>query len=432
MYKYRYISSIILAAALMSLPPAAAALASPALTPRLPDDPAGQTAEFSPFAIGPGLDNLSLGDAYATYQWGLKNDGELRLTQIQQSFQTIDSAMGTTPDQTESGTVGLPRVIGPGAYESTVTHAVPGIDINILPAWDSYNAAENKRQVIVAIIDTGIDFTHPELINAMWINQDEIWGDGIDNDGNGYIDDVFGWDFYYDNNLTFTGYEDSHGTHAAGTIAADKGSLGITGITDNSYVKIMSLKALGGSRGSGSVEDVIKAIHYAEANGASICNLSFGTDIYDQRLEDAISSSNMLFIVAAGNGDSAGNGYSIDEVPIYPAAFPSDNIISVANLLFDGSLSSSSNYGAVSVDLAAPGSYILSTVPGGQYSFMTGTSMAAPMVTGTAAMLYSCRPELSLSDVKTILLNSSRKLDSLTGRVSSGGMLDANAALGYH
>lgn len=383
------------------------------------------------FAVGPGLANLSLGDAYAVYQWGLKNDGEFRLTQLQAAFQSVGDHMGSTPDQARSGQVGIPKVVGPGAYESVVTAAAPGVDINILPAWDLYNAAANKRQVIVAVIDTGIDYTHPELANALWINPGEVPGDGIDNDGNGYVDDIYGWNFYSNNNQTFLGYEDSHGTHAAGTIAANKGASGIVGITDNNYVKIMSLKALGGYYGAGSVEAVVEAIHYAESKGASICNLSFGTDIYDARLEEAIANSNMLFVIAAGNGDSKGNGYSIDESPIYPAAFSSGNIISVANLMFDGSLSISSNYGAASVDIAAPGSYVLSTVPGNQYGFMTGTSMAAPMVTGAAAMLYSCRPELTLPDVRQIILNSAKKTDHLYGKLTTGGMLDTYAALSY-
>ncbi|HBE86479.1 MAG TPA: peptidase S8, partial [Lachnoclostridium sp.] len=127
-----------------------------------------------------------------------------------------------------------------------------------------------------------------------------------------------------------------------------------------------------------------------------------------------------------------GLGYDTDIYPVYPASLPYDNIISVANLLFDGTLSKDSNYGATSVDIAAPGSYILSTVPGNAYGFMSGTSMAAPMVTGVAAMLYSYRQDISLSDVKTILLNSSRKLDTLSGKMVSGGLLDAYEALTWN
>jgi subtilisin family serine protease len=137
----------------------------------------------------------------------------------------------------------------------------------------------------------------------------------------------------------------------------------------------------------------------------------------------------MLFVVSCGNGGISGLGYSTDTYPVYPASFPYDNIISVANLLFDGSLSKDSNYGANSVDIAAPGSYILSTIPGNTYGFMSGTSMAAPMVTGAAAMVYSYRQDISLSEVKNIILNSSRKLDSLTGKMVSGGLLDAYGAL---
>lgn len=424
MHRYRRsVLSLVLALVLASMPLSQDIIFSDTVHKTAPDP------TVKSFAIGPGIDNLSLGDAYATYQWGLKNDGEFRLTQISSQFQTVSDSFGGTPDA--SGEVGIPKVVGPGAYEASTTFALPGIDINILPAWDIYEKTEQKRAVTVAVIDTGIDYTHPELQNAMWRNPGEIPDDGIDNDGNGYVDDIFGWDFYHSDNQTFHGYEDIHGTHAAGTIAANKGALGITGITDNRYVKIMTLKTLGGAQGSGTTDAVIKAIQYAEANGASICNLSFGTTVYDGKLEQAISNSKMLFIIAAGNGNDQGQGYSIDESPVYPASFSCDNIISTANLLFDGNLNSSSNYGAANVDIAAPGSYILSTVPDSQYGFMSGTSMAAPMVTGAAAMLYSSRPDIGLSDVKNILLASARKTGSLNGKLSSGGMLDVYAALSY-
>lgn len=378
-------------------------------------------------ALGPGLVNLSPADEFSTYQWGLKNDGEFRLMELKSKFKSVDDIY----DGKRSGTgLGIPQP-GPGNYESTVIQATTGIDIDIQPAWKLYDQAQNKRSVTVAIIDTGIDINHQELQNAIWTNPGEIDGDGIDNDGNGYVDDIHGWNFYAGNNQIFTGSEDSHGTHAAGTISASRGSYGIAGITDNNYVKIMSLKSLGGSDGVGSPGAVIQAIKYAEAMGASICNLSMGTSSYSEELAQAIQSSGMLFVVSCGNGGISGLGYDTDTYPVYPASFPYDNVISVANLLFDGSLSKDSNYGAASVDIAAPGSYILSTIPGNAYGFMSGTSMAAPMVTGVAAMLYSYRPEISLAEVKSILLNSSRKLDSLTGKTVSGGLLDAYAALSW-
>lgn len=201
------------------------------------------------------------------------------------------------------------------------------------------------------------------------------------------------------------------------------------GITDNQYVKIMSIKALGGEEGKGSPESVIAAIRYAEANGAQICNLSFGSENCTEEFRAAIQGSKMLFVVAAGNGNEDEIGYNIDQNPVYPASLPYDNIITVANLIFNGKLDRSSNFGPASVDIAAPGTFILSTIPDKSYAFMSGTSMAAPMVAGAAAMLYSARPELSLQDVRNILITSAHKLDTLNGRVYSGGMLDVYSAL---
>lgn len=387
---------------------------------------------LSSLAIGPGLDNLSLSNRYATYQWGLKNDGEFRLVRMTSSFRSLDSVYGGRKGRSSS--ISLPD-LGPGMidHQSTVITAAQGMDINILPAWKQYDETppEQKRPVIVAVIDTGIDYSHPELANAMWTNPLEIPGDGIDNDGNGFIDDVHGWNFYTGSPTLYSGTEDSHGTHTAGTIAAAREFGGVAGITDNRYVKLMCLKALGGPYGIGSPGTVVQAIHYAEANGASICNLSLGSSAFNEELAQAIQNSNMLFVIACGNGDTDGNGYDIDINPIYPAGLPYDNVISVASLQFDGNLAPSSNYGAASVDIAAPGSYILSTAPGNSYAFMSGTSMAAPMVTGVAAMVYSCRTDLALSDVKNALLSSARPLESLTGKVTSGGLLNAYAALNY-
>jgi subtilisin family serine protease len=171
---------------------------------------------------------------------------------------------------------------------------------------------------------------------------------------------------------------------------------------------------------------VIQAIQYAQANGASICNLSLGNSTDDRALYRVMANSPMLFVVAAGN-----DGTSADTTPSYPACYDLDNIISVANLNYDGTLHYSSSYGVVSVDLAAPGSYILSTTPDNGYGFMTGTSMAAPMVTAAAAMVYSYYGDITLADVKEILLSSVHTLDSLSGNTATGGMLDLGAAMTY-
>ena len=369
------------------------------------------SAALPAYAAGPSRESVPYADSYASYQWAFLNTGELRL--VPSHTAAVDAAITGSPALSADGTV----------------RSLEGIDMNIVPAWKKYDAKSGKRQVIVALIDTGVDITHPELSGSIWTNTGEIPGDGIDNDGNGYIDDVYGWNFYDNNAQVFTGTDDNHGTHSAGTIAAARNGVGTVGICDPAYVKIMVIKTLGTSSGVGTVSNVVKAIRYAQANGASICNLSFGTMKYSEELYQAIKDSGMLFIVAAGNGDASGNGYSIDEQPMYPASFELDNIISVANLRFDGQLDRASNYGVRSVDLAAPGHYILSTITGNDYAYMSGTSMAAPMVTGTAAMLYSCDASLSLMDVRNRILQSARPLESLSGKVATGGMLDAGAAM---
>lgn len=372
------------------------------------------SAALPAYAAGPSRESVPYADSYASYQWAFLNTGELRL--VPSHTAVVDAAIGAI--------TGSPALSADGTVRS-----LEGIDMNIVPAWKKYDAKSGKRQVIVALIDTGVDITHPELSGSIWTNTGEIPGDGIDNDGNGYIDDVYGWNFYDNNAQVFTGTDDNHGTHSAGTIAAARNGVGTVGICDPAYVKIMVIKTLGTSSGVGTVSNVVKAIWYAQANGASICNLSFGTMKYSEELYQAIKDSGMLFIVAAGNGDASGNGYSIDEQPMYPASFELDNIISVANLRFDGQLDRASNYGVRSVDLAAPGNYILSTITGNDYAYMSGTSMAAPMVTGTAAMLYSCDASLSLMDVRNRILQSARPIESLSGKVATGGMLDAGAAM---
>lgn len=396
----------------------------------------GSNAAFhADYEYGPGADNLSSSDEYAKYQWGLRNDGNLEYIEVINKFQEISPLLADLIDIANAFSLELPpSFAGPDIYMQHSTTAVEGVDINIQPAWQQYDAsAEEHRQVIVAVIDTGIDITHPELAEAIWVNEDEIPGDGIDNDGNGYIDDTNGWNFFNGTNQVYTGTEDSHGTHAAGTIAAKRSDGGIAGIADQKYVKIMPLKALGTETGIGTEDSVIEAIRYAEANGASICNLSFGTEEYYPRLEQVMRDSQMLFVISAGNGGRNGIGLNVDNSRLkdYPTSFHLDNAISVANLMFDGRLAPSSNYGPQSVDIAAPGTYIVSTCAEHGYGFMSGTSMSAPMVTGVAALVYSYRTDFSLMDVRTAILNSARQLNTLTGLLSSNGMVDAYAAMNY-
>lgn len=391
---------------------------------------------FASSDIGPGLLNLSPADTYAVYQWGLQNNGKLAVERAALKQDAFDELYQSYREWEQSGGIGIPpRSPEPDDFEQTVMRAEKGIDINAAKALQDYKKAKadgtSFRDVVVAVIDTGIDTEHIELKDALWVNEDEIAGDGIDNDSNGYVDDVNGYNFFdhspriRDNKLS-----DLHGTHAAGTIAAKWGNGGITGLTDAAHVKIMALKALD-QDGGGTEQSVIEAIRYAEANGASICNLSLGGTEKFPELEKAMAASSMLFVVAAGNGDENGIGYDTDQKPVYPASFDADNILSVANLDFTGALDKSSNYGVKSVDIAAPGTYILSTAPGNTFRFLTGTSMAAPMVTGVCAMVYSYRPDLDLAQVKEAVLATVHPLESLTGKVKTGGIPDLAAAMQY-
>ena len=368
---------------------------------------------------------LSTSDPLAAEQWALNNDGTFQLEEQENRYPVFDNPFEIPSAPWQWIAPWWMWSAGGTSAGSIQVQAVPGIDIGAEEAWSLYDSG--SRDVVVALVDTGIDYTHEDLAGRIWINQDEIPGNGIDDDGNGYIDDVYGWNFYSGTNDVYAGTEDTHGTHGAGTIAANAGNgVGIAGIVQSDHVKVMAVKALGGSDGSGTTASIIQAIQYAEANGAQICNLSLGSSQNDPALYRIIAESSMLFVVAAGNDST-----DLETSPSYPASYDLDNLISVANIRYDGELDPTSSYGAASVDLAAPGSYILSTTPGDTYSYMTGTSMAAPMVSAAAAMVYSAFPDATLADVKDILLASVQKLDSLTGRTATGGMLDLGAAMSY-
>lgn len=317
--------------------------------------------------------------------------------------------------------------------------ALSGIDMGAGKAWEIMkNSGNEEREVIVAIIDTGVDSTHPELVDQMWVNSGEIAGDGKDNDGNGYIDDINGWDFY-NNDATICHYEysqlqnkyiarvsdnDNHGTHIAGIIAAaSNNDVGIAGIASNINVKLMALKINGGDKGMGEVSDAIEAVKYATMMGADICNLSWGTTVYMPRLEEIMRESDVLFVAAAGN-----DGVDNDEEPMYPASFNLDNLISVTSINADGELTDYSNYGAESVDLAAPGDEIFSTIIGG-YAMMSGSSMAAPQVSGVAALLYSYKDHLFASNVKSIITDNILPIPELEGLMIYPGISSASQAV---
>lgn len=412
-------------------------LSQPALASSVPSPAsAASSASFSSdsiqaFAIsnGPSATPLQTNDTYSSWQWAYLNDGTFeRPIEMNYLEFTEEASLDHSLAETVPGN-------GPASRAYLNIESVPGIDIHLPDAWKVYDASTaEKRDVIVALIDSGVDITHPDLSGSIWTNAAEIPNDGIDNDKNGYIDDVYGWNFIDNTPIVHNSTElseESHGTHGAGTIAAARGNeIGIAGIADSAHVKIMVLKTVNGNRGIGQYQSIVDAINYAENNGASICNLSLGTYTDYKEIQNVISKSRMLFVAACGNGDQTYNiGYDLEYSPVFPASYPQDNLISVASLNFDGNLSNSSNYGAVSVDLAAPGESILSTLPGGRYGMMSGTSMAAPMVTGIAAMLYSYHTDWNLQDVKSAILDTTKPLLSLEGKTVTGGIPDAYAAM---
>lgn len=325
------------------------------------------------------------------------------------------------------------------ANSSRVISATQDVDMDVYEAWMYMNQETiNRREVVVAIIDTGVDYTHPDLAEHIWVNINEIPGDGIDNDMNGYVDDIYGWDYYnndasighskYDTskgiNLSLPEDNDDHGTHIAGIVGAvANNGIGIAGIASNIDIKLMILKINGGPEGTGSISDAILAIKYATRMGAEICNISWGTNQYSPALEETISESDMLFVAAAGN-----MGRNNDNRPVYPASFPLNNLISVTFIDANGKLTKLSNYGKGSVEIASPGTDILSTVVGA-YKTLSGSSMAAPQVSAIASLLYSYDMNLYPKDVKDIIIRTLKPIPTLNDSIIYPGIPNAHKAV---
>ncbi len=281
-------------------------------------------------------------------------------------------------------------------------------------AWAANHTGASN--VIVGIIDEGWMHTHADLSGNGWVNPFEIAGNRKDDDGNGYVDDVTGWDFAGNNASTYDGTSDDHGTHVAGTIGGKGGNgLGVAGVCWN--VKMIGLKFLGSS--GGTTANAIKAIDYLTdlktRHGLNIVasNNSWGGGGYSASLEAAIgraNTANILFVAAAGNGGSDGIGDNNDVVANYPSNYPNANVIAVAAITSAGARSSFSNYGATQVDIGAPGSGIWSTVPGSgntsNYASYNGTSMATPHVTGAVALYASTHPGLTAAQLKAAILST--------------------------
>lgn len=307
-----------------------------------------------------------------------------------------------------------------GMHNTGQGGGVADVDIDAPEAWD---LGTGSRDVLVGIIDTGVDYGHPDLASNIWTNPGEIPGNGIDDDGNGYIDDVRGWNFVSDTNDPMD--DEGHGTHVAGTIgAAGNDGTGVAGVCWQ--VSLLPLKFLD-DQGDGFTSDAVEAVAYATSLGVDLTNNSWGGYTYSQALRDVIGqagAAGVLFVAAAGNEINDN-----DLWPAYPASYPLANVISVASITDAGQVSWFSNYGASSVHLAAPGSAIFSSIPGGGYAFSDGTSMAAPHVAGVCALLKAYRPSLTHSQIRAAVLGSVEPLATLEGRTLTGGLLNAARAL---
>jgi subtilisin family serine protease len=352
-------------------------------------------------------------DPYFSLQWGLENTGE----------------------------PGYRGLLGPD----------PRAGIDAPEAWELIEPFRPTMDtVIVGIIDTGVDYTHEDLASRMWVNPDETAGNGLDDDGNGYVDDIYGYDFAYNDDDPMDG--DGHGTHVAGSIAAvTNNSTGVAGTFGPfANAEIMALKFLDDS-GSGTTADAIEAIYYAIDKGAKVLNNSWGGGAWEASLYTAIADAydaGVLFPAAAGN-----DGTDNDWAPHWPSNYDVPNVISVGASNRWGLLTDYSNYGMQFVDIAAPGDEILSTTPDpspgsipdytfdyeysdwGGYAQWGGTSMAAPFVSGAVALVYALGHELlhdwsSMSPVERVIAVRNRLLErvdptpDLQGRIATGGRLN--------
>ena len=295
-------------------------------------------------------------------------------------------------------------------------------DIDAPEAWDIRTSAEN---VIVAVIDSGIRYTHEDLVGNLWHNPEEIPNNGQDDDLNGLIDDEFGFNAVRHNGDPWD--DDGHGTSVSGVIGAEGNNrLGISGVAWD--VQIMALKFLE-QDGRGLTSDAISCIDYALAHGADVINASWGGNGRSRSLERAIRralAQDVLFVTAAGN-----DGADIDDAPDYPASYTLSNIITVGSTTRFDRASSASNFGQRSVDLFAPGSqiYTCSAASDHSYGFASGTSLAAPFVTGALALMIASDPNMSGFELTEHLLSSVDSLPTLRGLAQSGGRLNLDSAL---
>ncbi len=338
------------------------------------------------------------------------------------SFQAQVEAIGTPYPNTIYELLGDP--LFPDQWGLDNTGQLGGTVDADVDAPEAWAITEGTPEVIVAVVDSGVDLDHPDLVDRMWTNTAEVPGNNIDDDGNGYIDDAYGWDFYGDGATPDADPNDEywHGTAVAGTVAATRNDVGLVGVAP--LTTIMPLRVCDTDC---PLSMIVEGINYAIANGADVINLSLGVAAYDQALADAVDAANdagVVVVAAAGN-----KGTDNDISPLYPASLDAPNLIAVTGTNRYDQLVPSHNYGVSSVDLAAPGRSISVATLNGLWTSSSGTSFASPLVAGAAALVRSVLPGASPGDVKQFLLDSVDPLPSLTGKVATGGRLNVGTAI---
>ena len=304
-----------------------------------------------------------------------------------------------------------------GSNDPSRRPGVEGADIDAFKAWE---LERGNREIKVAVIDTGIDYNHPDLKENIWTNEAELNGEeGVDDDGNGFVDDIHGWDFAYGDNDPMDGH--SHGTHCAGTIGAvHNNGIGVAGVM--AEVSMVAVKFLT-DRGSGSTINAIKAIDYASGLDVDIMSNSWGGGGFSQALKESIeraSAKGIVFTAAAGNSST-----NNDQRPHYPSNYQVPNVVSVASHTAQDTLSNFSCYGRTTVHVAAPGSKILSTVKNGGYSVFSGTSMATPHVSGAIGLLIAKEGRLDHVALRERVMATSTPIQSYRRKTIGGGRLNA-------
>ncbi|WP_066381806.1 MULTISPECIES: S8 family peptidase [unclassified Anabaena] len=285
--------------------------------------------------------------------------------------------------------------------------------LDMIKAPEVWNNGYTGNGIVVAVIDTGVDYNHIDLKNNIWTNSREIAGNGIDDDGNGYVDDVHGWNFDGKNNNTLD--DNGHGTHVSGIIAGENNGYGVTGVAYNA--QIMPVKVLNSS-GSGAYSAIANGIYYAVDNGAKVINLSLGGDFSSQTLKSAVeyaSSKGVIVVMAAGNDGGSSPGY--------PARYADKSGIAVGAVNQDGNLTDFSNRSGNNqlAYVTAPGQNIYSTLPGNEYASYSGTSMASPYVAGVVALMLSANPNLTASQVRQIITGTANSSDRNSNNTPTPG-----------